>query len=303
MKKPLIINVQKCSIHDGPGIRTTIFFKGCPLECKWCHNPESQSFDVDFLYDEEKCTRCGVCVGICKNNAIYKESGRMMRSEKDCLCCGDCLDWCLSNSRELVGKEYEIKDLIKEIEKDNMFYDESGGGVTLSGGEVMTQNMDYLEKIIDACNTKDISVAIDTCGYAPKKNFERIHNKVDLFLYDIKLVDEKKHIEFTGKSNDKIIENLKYLNSVGAKINIRIPLIEGVNVDEKNVEVLRIIELLKFMNICYVNLLPYHDIMVNKYKKMDLEYPGDNLARPDDEKLQEIKELFEKNNFNVKIGG
>ncbi len=303
MQKPLILNIQKCSIHDGPGIRTTIFFKGCPLTCKWCHNPESQSYKIDFLYDAEKCLKCETCVKVCKGNAVYVEGTEIKRNPDNCELCGECIDWCLSNSRELVGDTYELKELIKIIEKDNMFYEESGGGVTLSGGEIMCQNMDYIEKLLDACNSKGIHVAIDTCGYAPKENYERIYKKVGIFLYDIKLVDEEKHIAFTGKSNDKIFENLRYLSSVDAKINIRIPLIEGVNVSEDNSEILKMIDILKDLKIENVNLLPYHNIMVNKYEKLGVKYEGDEFKKPSDEKLEEIKEIFEKNNFKVKIGG
>nr|WP_307760124.1 trans-4-hydroxy-L-proline dehydratase activase [uncultured Peptostreptococcus sp.] len=302
--KPLIINIQKCSIHDGPGIRTTVFFKGCPLSCAWCHNPESQNFQVDFMYDPEKCTHCYTCVEKCEHDAICVKDGKLLRLEDECELCGTCLDWCLSGSRELVGDEYSVTELVKEIEKDSMFYEESGGGVTLSGGEVMCQNIEYLDKLIDRLHDKDIDIAIDTCGYAPKENFEKLYPKVDRFLYDIKLVDEDLHKKFTGKSNDLILDNLKYLDSVGANINIRIPLIEGVNVDEDNKEIERIIELLKPLRISAVSLLPYHNIMEHKYCKLDKKYRCSEFKKPSTEKLEEIKNLFLINNFNnVKIGG
>lgn len=273
------------------------------MVCKWCHNPESQSYKVNFLHDKEKCTGCEKCVQVCKGKAVYVEDSIIKRDANCCELCGECIDWCLTSSRELVGDSYEVKELVKIIEKDTMFYDESGGGVTLSGGEVMCQNMDYVEQIIDACNRKGIHVAVDTCGYAPKENYERIYKKVDVFLYDIKLVNEEKHIEFTGRSNDKIIENLKFLSSVGANINIRIPLITGVNVSNDNKEVLDMIDLLKDLKIAFVNLLPYHNIMTNKYAKLDIEYEGNDFEKPSDEKLEEIKAIFEENNFKVKIGG
>ncbi|SFE55556.1 trans-4-hydroxy-L-proline dehydratase activase [Peptostreptococcus sp. D1] len=303
MKEPLIINIQKCSIHDGPGIRTTVFFKGCPLECLWCHNPESQSYCMDFMYDREKCSICGMCIEKCKSNAVYFENDSIGRMAEKCELCGECIDWCLNNARELVGKSYTVEELLKEIEKDSMFYDESGGGVTLSGGEVMCQDIDYIEKLIKKCNSKGISVAIDTCGYAPRSSYERIYNKVDLFLYDIKLADDVKHRKFTGKSNEMILDNLKYLSSVGANINIRIPLIEGVNVSENNEEMLKIINILNGIRVKYVNLLPYHDIMMNKYNKLGVEYCGSQFSKPSEQKLEEIKGLFEKASFKIKIGG
>jgi pyruvate formate lyase activating enzyme len=303
MKKPLIINIQKYSLHDGDGIRTTIFFKGCPLECIWCHNPESQVYNKEVLYNEEKCSNCETCINKCPHHAIYKENDRICLHQKKCEFCETCIDYCLNNAREIVGETYEIKDLIKEIKKDMIFYEESGGGVTLSGGEVMTQDIDYIKSLVVLCKEKGINVAIDTCGYAKFENYEVILPFVDTFLYDIKLINDEKHKLFTKKSNDLILDNLVKLSEKGANINIRIPLIEGINVDKNNEEVMKIIEFLKPLNISKVNLLPYHNIGMYKYKKLYMNYEGKNLSRPSDEKLEEIKELFKKNNFNTKIGG
>ncbi|MGL5752314.1 MAG: trans-4-hydroxy-L-proline dehydratase activase, partial [Paraclostridium sp.] len=289
--------------HDGPGIRTTIFFKGCPLKCVWCHNPESQSYSKEVLYNEEKCSQCEVCMKHCPHGSIYKDENGICLKRDSCQLCGSCLDYCINNAREIVGDEYTVNQLMKEISKDLMFYEQSGGGVTLSGGEVMTQNPDYIEQVVKQCKHKGIHVAIDTCGYAKFENYERIVPYVDVFLYDIKLIDEDKHIKFTDLSNDVILSNLSKLSEKGANINIRIPLIEGVNVDENNLEVGRMIEFLKPLNIKNVNLLPYHNIGMHKYKKLDMGYEGSSLSRPSDEKLEEIKALFEQNNFDTKIGG
>ena len=303
MKKPLIINIQKYSLHDGDGIRTTIFFKGCPLECIWCHNPESQEYNKEVLYNEEKCLRCETCIKKCPNNAIYTKENLICLDKENCKFCETCIDYCLNNAREIVGKTYEIKDLIKEITKDMMFYEESNGGVTLSGGEVMTQDIEYIKKLVILCKEKGINVAIDTCGYVKFENYEAILPFVDTFLYDIKLIDNEKHKLYTNKSNELILENLVKLSEKGANINIRIPLIEGVNVDRDNKEIIKIIDFIKFLNIKKVNLLPYHNIGMHKYKKLYMNYEGESLSRPSDEKLEEIKVLFEKNNFNTKIGG
>ena len=303
MSNPLVINIQKCSIHDGPGIRTTVFFKGCPLNCTWCHNPESQTYHKDVLYSEEKCNKCESCLKSCPEKAIYTSYEKICLDREKCTYCETCLDYCLNNAREVVGSEYTVKDLIKEIEKDRLFYEESNGGVTLSGGEVMTQNIDYIEKIAKTCNDKGIGVVIDTCGYAKYENFERVLPYVDMFLYDIKLIDEEKHILFTGKSNKLILDNLAKLCQNNAKINIRIPLIEGVNVDEDNSEIKEIIKFIKPLNIKKVNLLPYHNIGKHKYDKLDMKYEDVILARPTDEKLEEIKALFEAENFETNIGG
>ena len=303
MKNPLVINIQKCSIHDGPGIRTTVFFKGCPLNCIWCHNPESKAYNKDVLYNEEKCKKCETCIKCCPENAIYSEDNKVCLDRSKCSHCETCLDYCLNSAREVVGKEYTIKDLVKEIEKDRMFYEESGGGVTLSGGEVMTQNIDYIERLVKILYEKGISVAIDTCGYAKYEAYEKILPYVDVFLYDIKLMNNQKHILFTGKDNNLILENLIKLCNNNANVNIRIPLIDGVNVDDGNKEVKEIISFLKALNIKKVNLLPYHNIGMHKYKKLDINYDESKMDRPSDKKLEEIKNLFAAENFDTSIGG
>ncbi|MGL5348261.1 MAG: trans-4-hydroxy-L-proline dehydratase activase [Peptostreptococcaceae bacterium] len=303
MKNTLVINIQKCSIHDGPGIRTTVFFKGCPLNCIWCHNPESKSYNKDVLYNEEKCTKCESCIKCCPENAIYSYNNNVCLDRTKCSHCETCLDYCLNNAREVVGKEYRIKDLVKEIEKDRIFYEESGGGVTLSGGEVMTQNIDYIERLVKILYEKGISVAIDTCGYAKYENYEKILPYVEVFLYDIKLINDERHILFTDKSNKLILENLVKLSDKNANINIRIPLIDGINVDKNNDEVKEIINFIKQLNIKKVNLLPYHNIGMYKYKKLDMQYNEIKMDRPSDKKLEEIKKLFEAENFDTSIGG
>lgn len=303
MNKPLILNIQKYSLHDGDGIRTTVFFKGCPLECIWCHNPESQAYKKEVLYNEEKCLKCGTCIEKCPNEAIYKGLDVIELKKEKCKFCETCIDFCLNNAREIVGKTYEIKDLVKELIKDMAFYEESGGGVTLSGGEVMTQDIDYIKKLVIALKQKGINVAIDTCGHSKFDNYEAILPFVDTFLYDIKLISDEKHEFFTKKSNELILNNLKMLSEKGANINIRIPLIEGVNVDDNNEEIKKIIDFIKPLNITKVNILPYHNIGMHKYKKLYMEYEGEYLKRPSDEKLEEIKQIFKANNFEIKIGG
>jgi len=298
-----VINLQKCSIHDGPGIRSTVFFKGCPLKCTWCHNPESQAYSKEVLYNEEKCSRCEACIKICPHGAIYRDTEKVCLDFEKCEQCETCLDYCINNAREMVGKQYTPKELVNELYKDRMFYEESGGGVTLSGGEVMAQDMDYINEVVKLCRGKGFHIAIDTCGYAKTQNYESILEYTDLFLYDIKLIDDERHMKFTGKSNDLILKNLKFLSDNKANINIRIPLIVGVNVDDDNLEVKKMIEFLKPLNIKAVSLLPYHNIGKHKYEKLYKAYDGDEFEKPSDEKMEEIKDLFEQNNFNTKIGG
>lgn len=303
MNNPLVINIQKCSIHDGPGIRTTIFFKGCPLKCTWCHNPESQKYTKEVLYNQEKCTQCNSCMNNCPNHAIYKENNRIYLHKEKCEFCETCLDYCLNNAREIAGKTYTVNQLVHEIEKDMIFYEESNGGVTLSGGEVMTSDISFIKQILKSCKDKGIHTAIDTCGFTSFENFKEILPYTDLFLYDVKLIDNEKHLLVTDVENKLILDNLERLSKEDVSITIRIPLIEGINVDKGNTEITKIIQFLLPLNIKHINLLPYHDIGVYKYRKLNKEYYGKEFKAPSEEKLKEISSLFENNHFITKIGG
>lgn len=300
---PNIINIQKYSIHDGDGIRTTIFFKGCPLSCLWCHNPESQNYGEELMYNGEKCTGCMACIDICPQKAISKEENQVFTDRNKCNLCKACIDYCVNNAREFVGKEYKVAQLVKEAEKDRMFYEESGGGITLSGGEVMTQNMDYIEELLKKLKKKGYNIAIDTCGQAPYENYTRVLNYVDTFLYDIKLMDNEKHIKYIGKSNKLILDNLKKLSEARANINIRIPLVESINTDDESIE-----DFIKFLknniNVKKINLLPYHNTGKSKYERLQKVYEGVNFEAPSKERMDTIKDKFEKAGFiNIKIGG
>ncbi|WP_333870650.1 trans-4-hydroxy-L-proline dehydratase activase [Desulforamulus putei] len=300
MKKAIVFNIQKFCIHDGPGIRTTVFFKGCPLRCLWCHNPESQSFNKEILFNPEKCTGCGQCRQRCPRGAIQATPRGWIHDNTKCIFCENCIDVCVNNAREMAGRAYTVNDLMEEIEKDRPFYEQSGGGVTLSGGEAMCQ-IGFVAELVKTCKKRSISVAIDTCGYVPFSSFERILGDVDVFLYDIKLMDPVLHEKYTGKDNRLILDNLQRLVAGGARINLRVPLIEGINTDRSHI--LDLIDFVKGLNISLVNLLPYHATGSSKYLKLHRDYPHHLLARPSDEKMEEIKNLFEVHNLKVKIGG
>lgn len=300
MERAIITNIQKYSVHDGPGIRTTVFFKGCPLSCRWCHNPETQSFNQQFMYDLDKCSNCGECIRRCTEEAVYTKDKKVFTDMKKCTFCETCMDFCITGAREIVGREYSVQEILKEIEKDRRFYEESGGGVTLSGGEAM-MNIDFIEELINLCNERGISVVVDTCGYAPYENFHKIKDKVQVFLYDVKLMEDKKHREYTGQGNFLILDNLRKLSQQGANINLRLPLIEGINTDEENIKA--VIKMAKENNIKKINLLPYHDIGKDKYRKLNRLYEEEAMSTPSEETLNWIKDELEKNNFQVKIGG
>ncbi len=300
----LITKIQKYSIHDGDGIRTTIFFKGCSLKCSWCHNPETQSYQKQLLVHHDRCMGCGSCETACSHRAIHIEAGKAYTDFQRCHACGSCCNSCNLNLREIIGREYTVDELVKEIKKDEMFYEESDGGVTLSGGEVMTSDMDYIETLCQNLKRIGISITIDTCGHAPYENFERLLPYVKTFLYDIKIMDSRLHKKFTGADNTLILSNLEKLNAAGAGIYLRIPTITGVNADETSMKAIIDYLLAKNIRPAYIHLLPYHNTGSVKYEKIGLTCHGSKLKRPTDAELNFFMELFRNSGFpNIKIGG
>ena len=302
---PYIFNIQKFSTHDGDGVRTTIFFKGCPLRCMWCHNPESQHYYKELIFHHHKCTACGRCVAKCKQGANSIVDCKILFDRSKCTACGVCTDWCITEARELAGKEYTVDALVKEAMKDKIFYEQSGGGVTLSGGEVMaSQHMDYVEEVCRKLHENGVSVFIDTSGYTDYENLKRILPYVDVFLYDIKVMDPEDHKKYIGVDNSLILENLKKLSDEGAGLYIRLPIIQQVNATDEHIE--SVIHFLKENNIHarQVNLLPYHDIGKGKYASLDMEYHDDEMSVPVSELMEHFKSMFEEQGFNkVNIGG
>lgn len=295
-----IINIQKYSIHDGPGIRTTVFFKGCPLNCWWCHNPESQKLGSQIMFFKEKCKGCYLCIKRCPQKAIEFIKGYPVTDESKCNFCGKCCDFCPSNAREFVGKEITVKELMKEIMKDEAFYDESNGGVTFSGGEPLVHS-EYLNNVLEICKYKGIHTAIETSGYATWDQFEKISDNVDLFLYDIKHMNNKKHLKYMGTGNTIILENLKKLSEKGSNIYIRMPIIAGINDDDENIDVA--VDFISNLNIIQVNLLPYHKMGMDKYRRLDREYRLSGLEIPSNEVMNKIVDKFKKVGIKIKMGG
>ncbi len=250
MNKAIIFDIEKNSFVDGPGIRTTVFFKGCNLKCAWCHNPESQSFEPQMMFYRDKCTGCGKCKSVCA-------------SPEHCTLCGKCTLYCPAEARKVCGKEYTVDEVFNEIIKDKAFYENSGGGVTFSGGECMLQ-IDFLLEILKRCKENGIHTAIDTAGHISWGNFEKVLPFTDLFLYDIKIFDSEKHKKYTGVGNELILDNLKRLFEIGAKIWIRIPVIPTVNDNKEEMQKIK-----AFIDNCgvaeRVELLPYHKMGENKY--------------------------------------
>ncbi len=301
MEKVLISNIQRFSTKDGDGIRTTVFFKGCPLRCKWCHNPETFNSHYEVMYNAENCTLCGRCEKNCPNGAITIENGTLTTDTKKCNLCGSCTDVCYYNAREISGKEMTNDEVFDIILKDTSFYNESGGGVTFSGGEC-TIFPEFLLLLLKKCKAQRIHTAVDTSGYAPFEVFEKIHPYTDVFLYDIKAYDRALHKALTGVDNHIIWENLEKLCNMGANINLRLPLIENCNCNLDDLE--KIAEKTYAMGITKVNLLPYHDMGKYKYTKLGKEYDANSMSTPSKEKMEQIKTIFFEKGFkDVKIGG
>ncbi len=262
----IIFDIKKFAIHDGPGIRTTIFLKGCSLICWWCHNPESQKLEPEL---------------------ILKSKGS--------------IDNQLADSMETIGKEITVDEVLEEIEKDKIFYDESGGGVTFSGGEALMQP-EFLISLLQMCKEKGIHIALDTSGYAQKEIFEKFIEFVDLFLYDLKIIDNAKHMYYTGVSSDLILSNLELLNKKDKHVIIRIPIIPGITDTEENLSQLS--DFIKSLrNIHKVSLLPYNKMGEEKYRRLNKVYKTENIKSPSSERMIEIKNYFEKSGLNVEIGG
>ncbi len=301
MENVLISNIQRFSTKDGPGIRTTVFFKGCPLRCKWCHNPETHNSTYEIMYNHENCTLCGRCVASCEEGAISIVGGKVVTDMKKCTKCLKCTDECYYNAREISGKSLSFDEICDIIAKDATFYSESNGGVTFSGGEcVMYPKM--LLRLLKFCKAHRIHTAVDTSGFAPWEVFESILPYTDLFLYDIKAFSPTLHEKLTNVSNELIWENLEKLSLAGAHINLRLPVIEGCNMDFDDIR--KTAERCRGFGIKKVNILPYHDMGKYKYTKLNLFYDGNSMSTPSQDKLDKTTKIFEENAFtDIKIGG
>ena len=249
--KANIFDISRVSYVDGPGIRTTVFFKGCNLRCEWCHNPESQSSNTQMLFYESKCKKCGKCREKCPN--FFEK----------CNFCGKCTIFCPADAREICGKDRAVDEVLGEIIKDKPLYENSLGGVTFSGGECMLQ-IDFLEEMLKRCKAEGIHTAVDTAGHIPFEHFERILPYTDLFLYDIKIADTKKHERYVGVGNELIISNIKRLISLGARVIVRTPIIAGIN--DTIEEVSAIAKIAKGAE--KIELLPYHAMGEHKYSAL-----------------------------------
>lgn len=292
-----IFDIQRFSLHDGPGIRTTVFFKGCNLRCFWCHNPESINLQPEIQVYSHKCIHCGRCISVCPQNAIHKNGISFIFSRDLCIKCGRCVDECITNARILAGRTVSALEVMTEIMKDEPFYNDNNGGVTFSGGEPMLQP-GFLKTLLIACKEKNIHTAVDTAGNVAFDKFTEIVPYTDLFLYDIKCVDEKKHKQATGANNKKILSNLAALDEIAKEIIIRVPVIPGMNDTQEDMYAIG--DLLKNLKkISKVQLLPFHNMAESKYESMGMEYKAKDLSSPKKERMQQFASIISSYDINA----
>lgn len=286
--KGTVFNIQRFSIHDGPGIRTTVFFKGCNLRCAWCHNPESYRREREIRYQSGKCTGCGSCARVCPVG-VYVRDGVRINAER-CVACGRCAEVCLNEAVDLVGREYSVGELMEILRKDERYYANSGGGVTLSGGEVMLQ-AEFAAELARALKAEGIGVAIDTAGNVPFEKFELLLPHVDRFLYDLKIMDSALHERYTGVPNDRILANARRLLESGKDMEIRVPVVAGINDSKENLRAL--LDFVRgYGNVREIRLLPYHDMGVDKAASIGLTMQ--TFRAPDEGAMEELNRMIER---------
>jgi len=300
----IIFDIKRYALHDGPGIRTTVFFKGCPLSCWWCHNPESQDFHPEVILRTQRCAHCAACAAACPQGAITlpaEGEGGPLTDRDACTACWQCVQACFSGARQLVGQEVSVQALMTEILRDRSFFDESGGGVTFSGGEPLSQPR-FLAAVLRACRQEEIHTAVDTSGYAPWTVFDALRRDVDLFLYDLKIFDAQRHRRYTGVANELILENLTRLARLGHAIYVRVPVIPGINDDEDNLR-----QIAAFVagqpGIQRLDILPYHPSAAAKYAGLERPYPLADTNMPAGERMEEIALFMRQYGLYVKTGG
>jgi pyruvate formate lyase activating enzyme len=299
--KGIIFNVQRYSIHDGPGIRTVVFLKGCPLRCAWCSNPESQNPLPEIAHGDTLCNKCGKCVKVCVPGAISIGPKGVVIDRALCTNCGKCADACVPEAIKLYGKEMTAGEVFRDIEKDAEFYRESGGGVTASGGEPLYQP-DFLAALFKICHDSGIRTAVETTGCVSLDALKKVTPHIDLFLFDFKHAFSEDHKKWTKQPTEHILSNFKYIIDSGAKVIVRVPLIPGVN-DSENV--LKGISklVLKYMNEPKVHLLPYHRFGMGKYGMLDREYNLSEATRQSDADLERDKQIFVSAGINTQVVG
>lgn len=292
MSEGLIFDIKHFAVHDGDGIRTTVFFSGCPLRCVWCHNPEGLEKAYSFV--KSKCIMCGECAEVCPEGVHVFKNGEHTVLRDKCVFCRKCEKVCLGGAVRICGKKMTLNEVFEETAADKPFYSSSGGGVTLSGGECLCQ-ADFCAELLKKCKENGINTAVDTCGYVQKEALDKVIPFTDTFLYDIKAFNEETHKQATGVSNRLILENIKYLDECGCRIEVRIPLVPEYNLDEiENIGRF----LGKMKNITAVKVLPYHGFIESKYEAIGKINPKLPKKAPEKEQIEQAKAALKKFGLN-----
>ncbi|MEM2135063.1 MAG: glycyl-radical enzyme activating protein [Candidatus Jordarchaeaceae archaeon] len=291
MKEAVIFNIERFSTEDGPGIRTVVFMKGCPLKCVWCHNPEGQSFQQEIFVFDRRCIDCGDCVQICPEKAIIVEDKTPKIDRDKCNNCGKCAEVCIPKAIEVVGKKMTPDEVLKEVKKDKVFYETSNGGVTLTGGEPISQ-IEFLEEFLKKCKEAGIHTAIETSGCTKWETYERILPYTDLVMYDLKEMDAEKSLEYVGIKPDLILENAEKMSRV-KPMWIRVPVIPGYTANEDNIRKIAEFIAEKLPSVERIDLLPHHRLGEPKYKNLGRKYALDGVKPPDKEEMLKYKKIME----------
>ena len=288
MNKARVFEIKRFAVHDGDGIRTTVFFKGCPLKCVWCHNPEGIDFKPELAYYKDKCIGCSECTRICEQGAHVISNGVHEFVREKCIACGKCKEVCLGDALKHYGREMTADELVDILLEDKDFYDSSDGGVTLSGGECLAQ-ADFCADLLKKLKTAGVNTAVDTCGFVKRDALDKVMPYTDVFLYDIKAFDEDVHTKCTGVGNELILDNLRYIDRAGKPVEIRIPYVPGYN-DNQMEKIAGFLQTLD--NITRVRVLPYHNYAGSKYASLDMDNTLPDVLPADDE-ISKVQALFE----------
>lgn len=296
----LVCEIEHYAIHDGPGIRTVVFLKGCPLRCLWCSNPETQRKENELYYNIPSCINCGTCIKVCKENALNLYDKSIIVDRDKCTGCGLCVDVCPTSSLKLVATTLNVNDVFEEVMKDSLFYNQSGGGVTVSGGEAL-MNVDFVLELFKLMKENYVHTALETTGFGDTDKLKTLSLYTDLFLFDLKHVDNYMHKALTGVDNSLILKNLRLLRSLNKEVIMRIPLITNLNDSIENIQAS--INIAKENNIREIHLLPYHTLGLDKYRRLQKNYNLDHIDKPLPDYLNKLKTLIEESKIKCIIGG